>query len=76
MASLVPLLILIALVPLAAGLGRGLGRSAKGAIALGAILFGLGALVDPPSKHAIESVEPEAEREGSGAPPAPNPPDA
>lgn len=49
---------LLALAPLIAWLARRFGARAKGGLALASVLLGLGAVVDPPSKQAIEAVEP------------------
>ena len=58
--------------PLAAWLGSKQGRKARGGIAL--MLFGLGQVTDPPSKHLIEAQEGEEKAtESTGEPKDPSP---
>ena len=58
--------------PLAAWLGSRQGKRARGGIAL--MLFGLGQVTDPPSKHLIEAQEgEEKEAESTGEPKDPSP---
>lgn len=63
------LVILIA--PLAARLARRCARNASGGVALAALMLGLGAVADPPSRHVIEATTPEEKDAPSpGDPPA------
>ncbi|MFL5295031.1 MAG: hypothetical protein ACJ798_01485 [Phenylobacterium sp.] len=58
--------------PAAAWLGSKQGKRARGGIAL--MLFGLGQVTDPPSKHLIEAQEGEAQgAESTGEPKEPPP---
>ena len=54
--------------PVVAFLGWRFGRYAKGGVALGAVLLGLGAVMDPPTRHASEATQPVKGREGNGEP--------
>jgi hypothetical protein len=57
--------------PIAAWLGSKHGKRARGGIAL--MLFGLGQVTDPPSKHLIEAQEgEEAAAESTGEPKDPS----
>lgn len=57
--------------PLAAWLGSKQGKRARGGVAL--MLFGLGQVADPPSKHLIEAQDGEEKgAETSGEPKAPS----
>lgn len=58
MQYLIAFLVLLALAPLVAWLARRLGSRTRGGLMLASVLLGLGAVVDPPSKQAIEAVEP------------------
>lgn len=49
---------LVVLAPLVARLAHRFGSRAKGGLMLASMLRGLGTVVDPPSKHAIEAAEP------------------
>jgi hypothetical protein len=58
--------------PTVAWLGSKQGKRARGGIAL--MLFGLGQVTDPPSKHLIEAQEgDETEAESTGEPKDPSP---
>ena len=65
--------VFLALVPLIALGAKRFGRGAKGGLMLASILFGFGAVMDPPSRHVVEANEkvkrpsPEA-----GEPPLPS----
>lgn len=49
---------LVVLAPLVAWLAHRFGSKAKGGLMLASVLLGFGAVMDPPSKHAIEAAEP------------------
>ncbi|MFT4254320.1 MAG: hypothetical protein QM608_17785 [Caulobacter sp.] len=49
---------LLVLAPLVAWLARRAGSRAKGGLMLASVLLGFGEVLDPPSRHAVESVEP------------------
>jgi len=69
---LVALAVLLVLAPGIAWAAKRFGGRVKGGLALGAILLGLGEVVDPPSKHLIEAVkEPKGSPE-NGEPPLPD----
>jgi len=52
------LIALLLLATLGALIGRRFGAKARGGVMLAAIMLGLGAVVDPPQKHAVEAAEP------------------
>lgn len=63
--------ILAALAPLIGWLGSKQGKRARGGIAL--MLFGLGQVTDPPSKHLIEAQEDKVkDGESTGEPKEPS----
>ena len=66
---LIGLAVLAALAPLMAGMGRGLGRKAKGGLLLASVLMGFGEVLDPRAKRTIESSEREAASPETGEPP-------
>jgi hypothetical protein len=49
--------VFLALVPLIALGAKRFGRGAKGGLMLASILFGFGAVMDPPSRHVVEANE-------------------
>ena len=67
----VAIVALALIAPLVAWLGSKQGRKARGGIAL--MLFGLGQVTDPPSKHLIEAQEGEEKgAESTGEPKDPS----
>ena len=70
---LLAVLAMVVIAPFAARLGKRQGRrpgGLKGSLALASLLLGLGAVIDPPQRHAIEARESEEEPDpGAGAPP-------
>ncbi|MET3666289.1 hypothetical protein [Caulobacter sp. 1776] len=56
--TLIALAALLVLAPLVAWLAVRFGARAKGGLMLASVLLGFGAVLDPPSKHAIEAAEP------------------
>jgi hypothetical protein len=66
-------LVALGLIPLVALAGRGVGKRARGNLALAAMLLGLGEPVDPPLKHLMEASHKDAESdEAAGDPPQPS----
>ena len=63
---------LLAVLPLAAWLGRRHGRAVKGNLALASILLGFGQPLDPPTRHLVEAKEGETKGpDAAGDPPTP-----
>ena len=55
---LLALAALVVLAPLVAWAARRFGAKARGGLMMASMLLGFGAVVDPPTKHAIEAAEP------------------
>lgn len=66
---LIGLVALVVVAPLMAGMGRGLGRKAKGGLMLASILMGFGEVLDPPTKRTTESTERKTGSPENGEPP-------
>ena len=52
----------------AAWLGRAYGKRIRRGAMMGFVLLGFGTVVDPPSRHASEAAEKEADSESNGEP--------
>jgi len=65
---LTALVLLLLLAPFVAIGARGVARRAKGAMALGSVMLGLGAVLEPPVKHVAEAASVVPEPEGTGEP--------
>lgn len=68
---LIALAALVVLAPLVAWLAHRFGAKARGGLMLASVLLGFGAVVDPPSKHAIEAAEPAKGSPENDEPPLP-----
>ncbi len=70
--SLLALLAAIVLLPLVVWGARRAGRGVKGGLMLAGLMMGLGAVLDPPSKHMVEASDGETRDTPSpGDPPTP-----
>lgn len=66
---LLALAALVVLAPLVAWAARRFGAKARGGLMMASMLLGFGAVVDPPTKHAIEAAEPAKGSSDNDEPP-------
>lgn len=69
LSSLIALIAVVVLAPTLAWLGRRYGARAKGGLVLASVLLGLGVVVDPPGKPAVEAAERKKTSPDNGEPP-------